>query len=141
MSCFGRTPGYSFFIGLIYIVSNKEISLTLQIIPFFQIIMDCFSLFFIFSICKKSFNNNKIALIASLLYALYPFVIVWTVIVYAETLSVFLLLLSISLVINSSNNFNYLIGGIIFGLSILTRIQLIVAAPVFEASATCLTGL
>lgn len=131
LSCFARTPGYSFFIGVFYILSGKNTELALKLIPFFQILLDCFCIYFIFSISSKSFNNTKIGLICSLLYSFYPFTIVWNVIVYAESLSIFLFLFSIYLIINSKNYFYFIIAGIVLGIAILTRIQIIVSIPIF----------
>ena len=130
LSCFVRTPGYSFFIGIFYLFS-KDIDFILKLIPFVQIILDCFSIYFIYEISIKSFDDKNIGYIASLIYSFFPFVIVWNVIVYAESLSFFLLLFSLYIVLNYKSYFHYILSGIILGFAILTRIQIIVGIPIF----------
>ena len=131
LSCFARTPGYSFFIGVFYILSGKNTELALKLIPFIQILLDCFCIYFIFSISSKSFNNTKIGLICSLLYSFYPFTIVWNVIVYAESLRVYSFIIYLP---NYFEKITTVLSGLFMGFAVLTRIQLIVGIPIYILS-------
>lgn len=134
LSCFARTPGYSFFIGVFYILTGKNIDLALKLIPLVQILLDCFCIYFVYSISNKSFKNTKIGLISSLIYSFYPFTIVWNVVVYAESLSIFFFLLSIYLIIISKREYHFVLSGLFMGFAVLTRIQLIVGIPIYILS-------
>jgi 4-amino-4-deoxy-L-arabinose transferase-like glycosyltransferase len=127
---FTRTPGYSFFIGIFYLLSGKDIDIAFKIIVFTQIVLDSISIFLIYKIGKKIFDNS-IGILSALIFSIYPFVIVWSAVVYAETLSIFLFLLSICFFLNAISGKQYFVSGAIFSLSVLTRIQLIVFIPFF----------
>jgi Gpi18-like mannosyltransferase len=92
---FTRTPGYSFFLGIFYLLLSKDQILTFKYAVIAQIILDVLSILFMYLISLSIFNNYKNALITALIYALYPFIIVWNVVAYAESLSVFLFLAAI----------------------------------------------
>lgn len=132
---FTRTPGYSFFLGIFYLLFGKNDILTYKIATIVQVGLDVISIYLVFKIALLTFKNRIVALLSSLIYATYPFIIVWNVIAYAESLSVFLMLLSIYLFIRSKKSWVFLASGIVMGLAILTRIQLIVLAPIFFLSA------
>lgn len=127
---FTRTPGYSFFIGFFYILFGKNIDLTFKSIVAVQIILDTISIYLVYRIGKRIFNNS-VGILSAFIFSIYPFVIVWSAVVYAETLSVFLFLLSILVFLNAKNEKQYFLSGLIFSLSVLTRIQLIVFIPFF----------
>ena len=128
---FTRTPGYSFLIGFFYLITNKDMDLALKLIPFFQVLVDTISIYLIFNIAKNLFKDSIAPIITSVLYAFYPFIIVWTAIDYAESSSVFLFLLSIYLLQKAKSKKSYVLTGVILSLAILTRIQLILAIPIF----------
>jgi 4-amino-4-deoxy-L-arabinose transferase-like glycosyltransferase len=127
---FTRLPGYSFFIGFFYLLSGKKMFLAFKMVAFAQIILDSISIYFVFKISEYTFKSKRTSIITSVIYALYPFIIVWNVIVYAETLSIFFLLFSILLILKKPSLKGYIVSSFLLGLGILTRIQLILIIPV-----------
>ncbi|MEP7263004.1 MAG: glycosyltransferase family 39 protein [Bacteroidota bacterium] len=125
---FYRPPGYSFFIGIVYLIAGNDLPLTLKIIPWIQIILDVISVYFIYNIAESLFSSIKTAHLAALLYCCYPFVIVWTSVIYAESLSIFLLLGSLFFLFKKSKNL--IVSGILAGLAVLTRLQIMFIIPV-----------
>jgi len=126
---FTRLPGYSFFIGIFYLITGKNVFFAFKIIAWCQIVLDCFAIYLVYKISIFAFKNEKTAVLNSIIYAVYPFVFVWNVIVYAESLSVFLLLLSIFFLLRKETTTNYILSGILLGIGVLTRIQLIFLLP------------
>jgi len=127
---FTRTPGYSFFLGFIYLIAGRDLNLTYQIVPYIQIFLDVIAVLLVFKITELTFKNIKIALLSSLIYACYPFIIVWNVVAYAESLSVFFMLWGIYLLIINKSWPYFVLSGLVLGIAILTRIQLIVLLPI-----------
>lgn len=126
---FARMPGYSFFIGIFWlIIGNWE--KVFQIVAYVQILLDLVSLWLIYKITLKIFLNNKIALISSFLYAFYPFIIVWNPVAYSESISIFLMLFSIFLFLKEGNK-NIFLSGLILGIGALFRPQLLLLIPIF----------
>lgn len=128
---FTRTPGYSFLIGFFYLITGKNMNLALQLIPYFQLLTDTVSVYLIYKITLYIFKDVVTPVITALLYAFYPFIIVWNVIVYAESFSVFLFLSSIWLLLKAETNRQYFLLGVVLSIAVLTRIQLILAVPLF----------
>src|SRR5258708_7333610 len=84
--------GYSFFIGLFYLFTGKNWNAAFPIIAYAQIFLDSLAIYFVYKIGFKIFSGNKkSALATALIYASYPFIIVWTPVVYSESLAVFFL--------------------------------------------------
>jgi len=127
---FFRPPGYSFFIGFFYLLSDKNLEIAYQLIIWTQIILDVFAIFLIFKISCFTFNNFRIALITASLYAAYPFIIVWTPIIYAESTSVFFLILSLYFFFHPNIKYKYVFSGLFLSISVLTRIQIIFLFPI-----------
>jgi len=128
---FTRTPGYSFLIGFFYLIVGKNMDTALQLVPYFQLLTDTLSIYIIYKISEHIFKDSITPLIVSFLYAFYPFIIVWNVIVYAESLSVFLFFSSILMLLKAKTNKQYLLLGVVLSIAVLTRIQLILAIPLF----------
>ncbi|MBT8195547.1 MAG: glycosyltransferase family 39 protein [Bacteroidia bacterium] len=136
---FGRTPGYSFFIGFFYLITGKNVDLALQLIPYAQLITDTISIWFVYKITEYTFKDKLTSIVASTLYAFYPFIIVWNVVAHAESFSVFLLFFAIYLFVKAKTNWNFFFVGVMLSLAVLTRIQLILAIPVFGLVILCQT--
>ncbi len=128
---FARLPGYSFFIGIFYFLSGQNWDLAYKLIAWVQIFADIFSIFLVYKISVKLFTNIKIANIASLLYAFYPFIIVWNPVVYSESTSIFFMILCLYFFVYTEKKFNYFLSGFFLSLAILCRPQIILLAPVF----------
>lgn len=125
---FYRPPGYSFFIGTVYLLCGKNLMLSLSIIPWIQVVLDSISVYLIIQITLKITGKSTVAFMAGILYALYPFALIWTAVVYAESLSIFLLLSGLWLLLSGNRNLIY--SGILLGLATLTRLQTIFIIPV-----------
>ncbi len=124
---FGRTPGYSFFIGIFYLLTGKDWNAAYPLIAWTQVFLDVIAIWFIYKIGLKLFNGNaKSAVIPALLYATYPFIIVWNPVVYSESLSIFFLILGVYFFIYEEKKFNYFFAGIFISLSVLCRPQILV---------------
>lgn len=128
---FGRTPGYSFFIGIFYLLTGKDWNAAFPIIGWTQILLDTIAIYFVYKIGLKLFNSDKkSAVIPALLYATYPFIIVWTPVVYSEQLSIFFLILSLYFFIYEEKKFNYIFAGIFISFSVLCRPQVLLLIPI-----------
>ncbi len=134
---FARMPGYSFFMGVFYFLSGFNWAKTYQLIAVFQTTLDILCIKLIYSITKNIYRNNKKALISALLYAIYPFVIVWNPICISESLSVFLVIFFLFYFIksyHSNSNILFSISAIILGLACLTRPQILPLFPIATLS-------
>jgi len=123
---FGRLPGYAFFMGAFYFLAGMNWALAYPLIGWFQVILDVFSVLLVFNIAS-SFFNKKVGYIAGILYATYPFIIVWNPVVYSESLSVFVMLLSLWFIVKKNNSWkNIMISGLLLGFGILLRPQVLI---------------
>ena len=87
-----RTPGYPFYLAAVYFIFGQAPWVVLLT----QIFIDTFSCIILYFLFLRIFNI-KIALIASLFYALDPFLILHTSTLLSDILFVFLLILASSL--------------------------------------------
>jgi len=127
---FGRMPGYSFFMGIFYLILGQNWDTVYPVIGWFQTLLDFFGIILIYRIGQKLFSGNSAAVILAWLYALYPFIIVWTPVVYSEYMSIFFLLLSIYFFVHEEKKYNYAAGGFFLGIGSLFRPQLLLLLPV-----------
>jgi hypothetical protein len=136
-SMYFRVPVYPFFLGIIHsIVGQQYLYYSVAIV---QSILDSFSTVIVFLIALKITRNAKHSLYVSSLYALYPFVILWTPISYTEILEIFIMWLLIYLTINETNppktrNIIFFWQGILLGILILTKqyMGLLILFPVIS---------
>lgn len=143
MAAYCRMPGYSLFLapafGLVYFtyfIQGIEIHNysemwydVLKLTAFFQIILDTISIYFIYIICNKAFKDKKVAIIAAVLYACYPFVIVWNPVCYSEIPSLFFALMAIALILNTEKKYVLAFAGVSLGFAVLNRPQFALLAP------------
>lgn len=123
---FGRTPGYSFFMGIFYLLTGKNWSAAYPIIGWTQVLLDVIAIYFVYKIGLKLFKENKKnALITAILYATYPFIIVWNPVVYSEQLSIFFLILGMYFFLYEEKKYNYFFSGVFISLSVLCRPQIL----------------
>jgi hypothetical protein len=126
---FGRLPGYPFFLAPFYLLFKDTLTFYMAVC-WTQIILDAVSCCLLYKIVLKVFKQQRMATIASLLYACYPFVIVWTPIVYAETLGILLMLSGVYLTVK--DNFKRpLVTGVCLALAFFVRPQLLFLLPAF----------
>jgi len=115
-----RPPVYPTFLGIIYLIFGKEFFD--YGVAIFQAFIDSFSAVLVYLIINKIFNNSKLALISALIYATYPFVIIWNPISYTEILQIFLMFLLIWITISKFNSFfKYFLQGLLITLLTLTK--------------------
>jgi len=126
---FLRMPGYSFFIGIFYLITGGNLEITYPLIAWIQILLDVFMIFIVYRTGMNIFQNIKTALILSLIYACYPFIIVWNPVVYSESLSIAFLIITVYF-FSGSNRYRYYLSGIFISLGILNRPQLILFVPI-----------
>lgn len=126
---FTRTPGYSFFIGIFYLLSGKNPEIMYSFIIGTQTLLDTLAIYFMYAIVNRVFHNHKIAFISSFLYALYPFIIVWNPVVYAESTLIFFILMSFYFFTVDRWRFRYIFCGIAIGIAALIKPQAILFIP------------
>jgi len=122
---FARMPGYGFFLGIFYLISGKDWSLAYPMAAWIQTAIDVFAVYLIYLIGIRIFQRKREALILAGLYALYPFIVVWNPVCYAESLSVFLMLSGIYFFLAGRPWPGLLLSGVIIGIAALFRPQLI----------------
>lgn len=126
---FGRMPGYSFIIGPIYYLFGKNAYLSYYFIEFTQLLLDSLNIYIIYLLSKKIFKIEFVALISSILYAIYPFVIVWVAAIHSEIYSIFFMLMGLIFFIDSQNFKDYFRSGLLLGIGVLLRPQLLFLLP------------
>ena len=126
---FFRPPGYPFFIGFFYLLAGKNVLLAYHFISAAQIAMDVIAIFFFQQLALFVTNSVRTANLSSLLYAFYPFIIVWNPVVYAESSSVFFLVISLYYFFHPSCRLHYLWSGVFISISILIRLQTFFILP------------
>jgi uncharacterized membrane protein YqjE len=127
---FGRMPGYPFFIGAFYLLTGQNWDSAFVLIAWIQLVMDLLTGWLLYLIVFKLSVNRKTALIALFLYMTYPFVIVWTPVIYAETTGVFLTVATLYFFLTRESKRHLLYAGIIAGCGVLVRPQGMVLAAV-----------
>ena len=114
-----RTPGYPVFIAVIYMVFGK----LPWVVFLFQMLINCVSMLLVYKIGKNLFNE-KIASLGSILFAIDPHQILYTVHLLAETLFVTTFLASIYTMIlglKSRKGKYILMSGFLIGISTLIK--------------------
>lgn len=122
---FCRMPGFAFYIGLFYLIAGNSWDLAMQLVGYFQTGLDIFCIYIFYQLVIKFFNRNT-SLVAAFLYAIYPFVIVWNPVAYAELISNFLIILSLFYYFKKeSTTKSYIFSGFIVALACLMRPQVL----------------
>lgn len=127
---FGRMPGYSFYLGIFYFLNNQEWNYAFYYAGIFQVYLDLFSIILIYKITYLITKNTISANISAILYATYPFIIVWNPVCHSESLSVFFLLLSYYFYLKKDFRYNYFLSGMAISFGILVRPQLFIFFPI-----------
>lgn len=115
-----RTPVFPLYIALFYLIFGIKPFIVL----FSYVLLNAISVMFLYLLCKKIFNNNTIALIASAFYALEPNIIKLTTEFGTETLHATLLIISVYYFIaglKDKKNYFIIISAVFFGITALTR--------------------
>ncbi|MBN2068904.1 MAG: glycosyltransferase family 39 protein [Opitutales bacterium] len=99
----------------------------------FGLLCHALSAFLVGNIAKRLWDNEGAAVLASLLYALYPVSIYFMADPLDTTFSITLCLLGIDRLMAKEKAYNYLLGGIFLGLAICARphfLTVLVVAPI-----------
>jgi len=126
---FGRMPGFAFFMGIFYFLCGRNWNNAYPAIAWFQTLLDVFTIALVYKIALRLFGNRRHAVAASLVYALYPFIIVWTPVVYSEYMSVFFMIAALYFLTHPERRFYYGWCGLLLGTGALFRPQLLLLIP------------
>jgi len=126
---FLRMPGYSFFIGIFYLITGGNLDITYPLIGWIQILLDILAIWLVYKIALKLFRSEKNALFSAALYAFYPFIIVWNPVVYSESVSILLMLAGIYFLLYEKK-YHWFYAGLFLGLGILFRPQVALLVPI-----------
>lgn len=129
---FTRMPGYPFFIGIFYLITGGNTDLLYPMIGYAQILIDVVAIYFIYRLALNLFNSNNLALILALMYAGYPFIIVWNPVVYTESVSTFFLIMCFYF-LSGNKKHRWFLSGIFLGIAILMRPQIILLTAIIGA--------
>jgi 4-amino-4-deoxy-L-arabinose transferase-like glycosyltransferase len=128
---YSRMPGYSFFMGTFWLLFNQNKDVAYWCVVILQLLLDVVAAALLYHAVLAWFKNQRIALITGLLYTLYPFIIVWNVVVYSESISIFLLIFSLYLYTKNDSQKNKFFSAFLIGLAVLFRPQILVFIPFF----------
>ncbi len=128
-------PGYVYFLALLYFVFGEEVNEGIRI-RFVQPLLDGATVLLIFFIGMRVFKDRRVALLASLAWALYPQAIVYNARVAPEVL--FVLLLTAMMLFLLRLRAEGRLGdaaatGILFGLAVLVKEKVIFFPVVLAA--------
>jgi 4-amino-4-deoxy-L-arabinose transferase-like glycosyltransferase len=119
---FGREPGYPFFLLLHFVVFGFEKGLQAAVIS--QLLLDVVSIYLIYAISRRLFHPAS-ALGLALVYALYPFTMVWIPVIGTELFATFLTLLFFWGFVSWKNRpWGYAVIGLLAAACLLTRMYL-----------------
>ena len=114
-----RLPGYSFFWGIHYLLfGEKHVYLFVALT---QIILDTVVILLISKLSYNIFKSKKTALITAMLYATFPFVIIWNTQSTTETIASFYTVLTFYLLSKDSSLKNIFMTCIVCTLAFFTR--------------------
>jgi hypothetical protein len=125
---FGRMPAYSFVIGAFYLATDGNLGRAYPALAWTQMAVDSGCVYLLFRIGMASLANARAAVTLAALYAFYPFIVVWTPVIYSETLAVDTMIASVFFYVRGERPRNAAISGGLAGLSILFRPQILILA-------------
>lgn len=116
----GRLPGYPFFWGIFYLLAGEEY--VYPVVAFAQIILDCIGILLVYLIVLALTENRKTSLLCAVIYACYPFIIIWNTITGTESLATFCTLFFLWwMTTRKTTGKNVFITGIIIAVSFYVR--------------------
>ncbi len=127
-----RPPVYPTFLGIIYLLVSEL--LFDYVVAGIQCIIGSFTVLLIYGILLNIFETRKLAIITGYIFAFYPFSILWTPLMYTETLQLFIILSIIYIsTIKNIKVYAILIQGFLVGIIFLTKqyLTLIILIPIF----------
>jgi len=121
-------PIYPIFLSAVYSVFGAD----LTYVGVVQVILDAFSSVLLYLICVRAFKNKNMGLLASFIYACYGMAIFYTGFLMRATLSVFINLLLILVLLETMNKkrpVKWLAAGILIGFSALITSSTLLFLP------------
>ncbi len=128
---FARMPGYAFFVGIFYLLFDGDKSQIYPTIAWVHIVLDLLTLFLFYRTAAALFKNRVYALWAGLLYATYPFIIVWTPTAFSEPVSIFFMVLALHSYAHVQGSLRWFSIAACVGVATLVRPQLALLLPLF----------
>ncbi|EMR04260.1 ArnT family glycosyltransferase [Cesiribacter andamanensis] len=119
---FGREPGYPFFLLLHFFLFGP--GLGLQAVVISQLLLDVVAIFLLYRISQRFFHPLAAPVLA-LVYALYPFTVVWIPVIGTELFATFLTVLFFyAFVYWRTKRWGYVAIGVLAAACLLTRMYL-----------------
>ncbi|MCS7151564.1 MAG: glycosyltransferase family 39 protein [Endomicrobia bacterium] len=114
-----KPPFYSIFLAMLFCIFGPSIIL----VQIAQCFLEGLTIYLVYFIARKIFSLEPVALLASVITAVDPFLIYFTNDVMAETLSAFLVsTISYFLILSTDGElWSAIVAGCLIGLSVLTR--------------------
>jgi len=126
-----RLPAYPLLMTAVYLISGNDVDLMYQIMIWIQIVLDVASVFILYQLCYFISKSYRLGIVTALIYALYPFAIIWVPLISSETMGIFTMLLGLMFLARKRNKTDFLFGGVFIALSALCRPQNLIFIPVF----------
>ncbi|MGI4759813.1 MAG: hypothetical protein ACRYF0_03840 [Janthinobacterium lividum] len=136
-AAFGRLPGYPFFYGLHYLLAGP-VGASLAV-ACTQVLLDSCAVLLVFSILRRLMGpacwaakpEAWVPYAGALLYATYPFTIVWVPIIGTETLATFLVLAWLAWLLRPARTTGHLVGlGMLLAATFYVREYLGILVPI-----------
>lgn len=127
-----RVPVYPAFLGLVHLIFGS--AYFDYAVAFLQSVIDAFSALLVYKILFIVSGSSRTALWSGLLYATYPFIVLWSPIRYTEILQTFLIFLLLYMVLTSTRSKkSLLLQGALAGVLVLTKqyLGLMILVPLF----------
>lgn len=129
-AAFGRLPGYPLFYGIHYLIFGPQHASVATACT--QVLLDTSCIVLIFNATKLIWPNACWSpYIGAALYAFYPFAIVWVTIIGTETVSIFMVMYWVNILLQNKRNKVYFIKlGLVIALTFFVREYLGVLLPI-----------
>lgn len=131
---FGREPGFAFILAPFYLLFGDNTDLLCRAVCWFQIVLDSVCIILFYKTSINIFKHSKVAIIAAILYATYPFVIIWTSVVHAEAIGINILILIMYYLSQQNKQYKYFIVGGLTALAFFIRPQMLFLLPAMGLS-------
>lgn len=129
-AAFGRLPGYPLFYGMHYLLFGPQHASLATACS--QVVLDSSCVLLIFNAARRIWPGAYWApYIGATLYAFYPFTIVWVSIIGTETLSVFMVLVWLNILLQNRRSPSYFLKiGLIIAATLFVREYLGILLPI-----------
>jgi hypothetical protein len=127
-----RPPVYPLFLGLFHIISSE--SLFDYVVASVQCLLGAGSSVFVYCCILNITNTRQAAQFSGYIFASYPFAMLWTPIMYTETVQLFLILFLVYLAsVRKITALSVIMQGVVIGLVVLTKqyLGLVILIPIY----------